>query len=98
MVVRIILSPTEGWGYSETLDGELAAPFHAEIDETGVDCGSGILGWKGRAVDGKYSGAPVEMTPRLVSFNGLVVLHVGDRGKLLFSGIADSNGLECTWQ
>jgi hypothetical protein len=98
MVVRVLLEPHDGWGFVETVDGELAVPFHAEIDESGVDCGGGILGWRGRALDGKYANARLEMTPRNKPFSGPVVLSVRKHDRELFNGIAFSEGLERSWQ
>jgi hypothetical protein len=93
------VKPIYGWGFDETIDGELAAPFDAEISEVGVDIDSGIRGWRGTALNGKYSGARLEMTPRHKPFDGIVVLdaYFADGQSYYFKGMAETTGLECKW-
>jgi hypothetical protein len=92
------VSPIDGWGYLETLDGELAPQFDVEVREAGADIGDGILGWRGVVTTGKYIGAAIEMTPRHVDWDGWIVANVNRDEKLIFSGMAETVGLECNWK
>jgi hypothetical protein len=91
--------PIYGWGYVETVDGKLAEQFETDIDEIGVDIGGGILGWRGRAVSAghKYCGMRFAMSPRHTTWTGIVVIGIEDEEKLVFSGMAETSGLECGW-
>jgi hypothetical protein len=93
------IKPFDGWGYSETIDGDLAGPFEVRIDETAVDIGGGILGWRGSVVTPghKYAGMPFWMDPRHTTWTGIVVINVGDDDAAAFSGMAETRGLECDW-
>ncbi|MXO89469.1 hypothetical protein [Pontixanthobacter aquaemixtae] len=98
-MVRI--TPIDGWGYSETIDGRLARPFEAEILEEGVEFAADVIGWEARAVSGKYAGRLLKMTPRHVEWRQVIVLEVfasDDRSKMIFSGMANTTGLECNWK
>ena len=97
----VLLTPEEGWGFYEEIDGKLADTFSVSITEKGVDLGHGILGWRGVALDGKYKGRRLEMSPRHIDWTGVVVLKVlkrADRGDLLYSGFAHTEGLERNWE
>jgi hypothetical protein len=91
--------PIDGWGFKEAVDGKLAGEFEVSIDQAGVDIGDGIAGWRGTvATPGhKYDGLSLTMTPRHTIWMGVVVINVTDREKLVFSGMADTSGLECDW-
>ena len=94
------INPIDGWGYMETVDGELAEPFEARIDEAGVDIGGGILGWRGSVVTPghKYEGMHFTMQPRHTTWTGIIVIAVEDGAKSAFSGMAETHGLECPWK
>lgn len=94
------ISPTDGWGFMEAIDGELSAPFKAEIVAACTHMGDGILGWRGKVASAghKYNGMKIEMTPRHTTWSEVVVLRVYDETKLVFSGIANTSGLECKWK
>jgi hypothetical protein len=91
--------PVDEWGFMEEIDGKLADQFEISIDEAGVDIGGGILGWNGSvATRGhKYSGLNLSMSPRHTDWLGVVVINVTEGEKLVFSGMADTSGLECNW-
>jgi hypothetical protein len=91
--------PIDGWGFLETVDGKLADEFEVSIDEAGVEFGEGIAGWRGTvATPGhKYDGLRLAMTPRHTHWTGVVVVKVTDGETLVFSGMAETNGLECDW-
>lgn len=95
----IWVHPIDGWGYMETLDGELAEQFEIRIDETGVDIGAGNFGWRGGvATPGhKYAGMRFAMNPRHTTWTGIVVIGVEDGERPVFSGMAETGGLECGW-
>jgi hypothetical protein len=90
--------PNEGWGFLERIDGKLAPGFEIDVKETGVDIGNAILGWRGIVTTGKYAGAVIEMTPRHVRWDGCVVANVIRDGALVFSGMAETAGLELDWE
>ena len=92
------VSPIYGWGYLDEIDGELAPTFEVVVQTSGVNVGGGIRGWRGTVSTGKYLGSVIEMTPRHVEWDGLVVANVQRDGKLIFSGMADTAGLECNWK
>ncbi|UYV15574.1 hypothetical protein [Porphyrobacter sp. ULC335] len=96
----VTLEPIEGWGYSEAIDGSLAPQFRIAMTGTGVEFGDGVIGWTGAAIDGKYSGANVKVTPRHTEWDGIVVVKVEEAGtgRLLFYGMAESHGLEPSWK
>jgi hypothetical protein len=96
----VFVSPVDGWGYMETIDGELASPFEVFLDEVGIDVGGGIFGWRGRVTSAahKYSGMAIKMTPRHVDWSGVVVVLVNRDEDTVFSGMADTIGLECNWK
>lgn len=98
-MVSVRVTPIDGWGYMETLDGNLADPFTVRIDESAVDIGSGILGWRGLVDDdtAKYAGMPFEMSPRHTPWSGTVVINIKSGQTYAFSGMADTTGLECDW-
>jgi|GEM_PF-3922967 len=91
--------PIDGWGFMEKIDGELAPAFEVKIDASGVDIGSGILGWRGsvKTPRHKYDGLPFVMQPRHTRWTDVVVLNVGDDRDSIFSGMAETHGLECDW-
>ena len=93
----IWVTPIDGWGFAETLDGELAPRFELLIREAGVDVGGGILGWRGDVLSTrhKYAGMQVRMTPRHTEWSEIVVLSVFEGHKMVFSGMAETSGLEC---
>ena len=93
------VKPFDGWGFMETIDGTLAPPFEARIDEAGVDTGGGIRGWRGSVASAghRYAGMPLVMRPRHTHWSGIVVAEVGSRGAIAFSGMAETAGLECEW-
>ena len=94
------VQPIYGWGCLESIDGELAPAFEARIDAAGVDVGEGIRGWCGAVLSPghKYSGMALTMTPRHTSWSGVVVATVKSADTLVFSGMADTSGLECDWE
>jgi hypothetical protein len=100
VTASVVVTPIEGWGYSETIDGELSPPFEVSLSELGADMGDGIRGWRGQVVtaDHKYSGMAVQMTPRHVEDTGVVVLTVIESDEAVFSGMADTTGLERNWK
>ena len=95
----IWIKPIDGWGFRETIDGELAPSFEVRIDDAGVDIGDGILGWRGTVVslDHKYAGLHFKMDPRHTTWTGIVVIWVGNGHEQVFSGMAETKGLECDW-
>jgi hypothetical protein len=95
---NVWITPEEGWGFKETIDGKLAGPFEAAIDESHVDFGV-TLGWRGRVVshDHKYAGLPFEMTPRHTKWTGTVVINIEKGDDYAFSGMAETEGLDCDW-
>lgn len=59
------------------------------------------MGSKAKALNGKYAGCYLELTPRHVEWTEVVVLHVYANEKdenYLYSGMADTRGLECNWK
>ncbi len=95
-----VVTPVYGWGFVETVDGKLAAPFTVEIAEAGVDIGQPAPGWRGSVVDTghKYYGFSVAMLPRHADWDGVVYLWVKDAEKVIFDGLANAEGLACTWK
>ena len=73
--MRCRVDPIDGWGYYEALDGSLAPGFDAEITDAGVQVSALSKGWKGKALNGKYAGCYIELTPRHTKWSGVVVLH-----------------------
>ena len=96
----IWVTPIDGWGFSEAIDGKLAPRFEVRITEAGVDVGSGIRGWRGQVFSRrhKYAGCNIQMTPRHVDWTGFVVLWVFDGDETVFSGMAETNGLSCDFK
>ena len=94
----IWVTPIEGWGFLETIDGVLAPPFKIEIDETEVKFDL-THGWLGHVIslDHKYSGMTVQMTPRHTTWTRTIVIHINGASGYAFSGMADTDGLECKW-
>lgn len=102
MVVSTVakLTPIEGWGFSEPFDGLLADAFQIDVIASGVSLAEDVIGWKARALDGKYAGALIELCPRNSPCSGTVTITVPapvTDARPLFSGLADSEGLEKTW-
>ena len=93
----IMIKPVEGWGFKETIDGKLASSFEAKITGSGVATDCGILGWRGKAATGKYTGSDLMMTPRHRPWSGHVVLRVRQNSETVFDGIAETKGLRCNW-
>ncbi|MGQ0588465.1 MAG: hypothetical protein ACT4N8_02880 [Sphingosinicella sp.] len=93
------IHPIDGWGYVEAIDGKLADQFEARIEMSGTDIGDGVLGWRGTvSTPGhKYAGLRLTMSPRHTTWTRIVVVHVEDHEKLVFSGMAETSGLECEW-
>ena len=100
MAEPVTLTPIDGWGFYESIDGELATPFRAEVQQKAVRFGPDVVGWSAKALDGKYAGAQIKVTPRNMPFVGVLVLEVTDpeTGKTLYSGFADSQGLDPDWR
>jgi len=105
MSETVIVTPIDGWGFHDAIDGLLAPPFEVDVAESGSRPGNGIVaydvrGWRGTVVSpsSKYRDMAVEMTPRLVDWDGVVVLKITGGGRLLFSGMAETTGLDCTWK
>jgi hypothetical protein len=98
--IGIWVTPIDGWGFSETMDGNLASRFEVRISETGVDVGGGIRGWRGLVVSShhKYASCYIEMTPRHVDWSGYVVLWVSNGDGMIFSGMAETTGLSCDFR
>jgi hypothetical protein len=95
------VTPVDGWGFHETIDGCLAPTFQIEILEDGFEFEPNIIGWKARALNGKYAGRTIRMTPRHVEWTRVVVLKVykdDNSDGYLFSGLANTEGLECNWK
>ena len=97
---HVWIKPIYGWGFVEGIDGELAVPFEMLVEQSGVDIGEGVKGWRGQVFNSnhKYGGMNVEICPRHVDWDGFVNLRVCDGTKQIFSGFAESNGLECDWK
>ena len=95
----ILVTPFDGWGFVENLDGKLAPAFEVLVDETRVDLGGGILGWRGHVLSPghKYSGMPFEMSPRHTTWTETVVINISNGSGYAFSGMADAEGLKCDW-
>jgi hypothetical protein len=93
------IHPIDGWGFMETIDGNLAPAFEAHIEVEGVSIGSGILGWRGSvATPGhKYAGKHFTMQPRNTAWTDIVVINIGEGKEVVFSGMAETSGLECDW-
>ncbi|HMI39727.1 MAG TPA: hypothetical protein VK485_00680 [Sphingomicrobium sp.] len=91
---KITITPIDGWGFAENVDGQLSPSFEVELDETGIDLG-GVVGWRGQVLSPghKYAGMPFDMTPRHTTWTGTVVINIRDG----FSGMADTEGLQCDW-
>ncbi|WP_374524667.1 hypothetical protein [Sphingopyxis sp.] len=96
----VVVIPVYGWGFLETIDGELADPFEINISETGVNVGQPGLGWRGKVSQAghKYDGMTVSMHPRHVEWTGVVVLDVTSGGATIYNGFAHTEGLECNWK
>lgn len=94
------ITPIDGWGFVETIDGQLASKFEIYNIRAGVEIAVGILGWKAEVLSPhhKYARMHVEMTPRHVENTGVVVVNVTDGDLLVFSGMADTIGLERDWK
>lgn len=96
-----LLIPIDGWGFEENIDGKLAEPFEIEIVKERVEFASDVVGCQARALNGKYAGAYIDITPRHVECSGVVVLKVykhGSQAERMFYGMADTEGLECSWK
>jgi hypothetical protein len=103
-IQHISIQPMDGWGYFERDRAGLKPSFEADVGEVGP--GPCILsnGWAGyaSAQQHAYSGKHVILTPRHTKWDGVVVLHVHDgehldADSMIFSGMADTIGLECSW-
>ena len=96
--MSVVVTPIDGWGYMETIDGKLAPAFSVRVDEVGIDIGSGILGWRG-VVSGasKYQAMPFDMNPRHTTWTGTVIINIKSGQTYAFSGMADTTGLDCDW-
>ena len=94
---QVVITPVDGWGFKETIDGKLAPSFEAKIAGSGEATEGGILGWHGKATNGKYAGADLTMTPRHSPWSGYVVLRVRRGSETIFDGIANTKGLRCNW-
>ncbi|MEO6359056.1 MAG: hypothetical protein ABIO43_00600 [Sphingomicrobium sp.] len=94
----IRVTPIDGWGFMETTDGKLASPFEALITESHVDFDV-IFGWRGLVISPqhKYCGLTFEMTPRHTTWSNTVVINIKKDDTWAFSGMADTEGLECDW-
>ena len=92
----VVITPVDGWGFAEAIDGKLAPPFELRLTEVGVNVGSGIRGWRGEiaSVAHKYAGMRVQMSPRYTEGARVVVIWVFDEDKTVFSGMAETTGLE----
>ena len=99
MVSAVRVTPFDGLGFVENLDGKLAPSFEVSLDETRVDIGDGILGWRGHVLSPghKYSGMPFAMSPRHTTWTETVVINISNGGGYAFSGMADTQGLKCDW-
>ena len=95
----IWVTPIDGWGFLENVDGKLAIPFEIVLDASGIDFGDGIKGWRAHLLSDnhKYSGMSVKLTPRHTRWDGVTVVTVTNGDLLVFSGMADTEGLECNW-
>ncbi|MGN6820328.1 MAG: hypothetical protein ACTHJR_16815 [Sphingomonas sp.] len=101
----IFVTPIDGWGYHDAIDGLLAPRFAVDITESGARVGRGIAdyhirGWRGTVVSpsSKYHDMAIRMTPRHVDWDGMVVVEITDGDRVMFSGMAETTGLECTWK
>jgi hypothetical protein len=95
------VTPIYGWGFQETIDGELAPTFQVEILEDGFEFAPDVIGWKAISLNGKYAGRNVRMTPRHVEWTEVVALTVyedNDADGYVFYGMANTKGLECSWK
>jgi hypothetical protein len=100
-----IITPIDGWGFHDAIDGLLAPPFEVDVAESGGRLGNSIAsydirGWRGTVMSStsKYRDMAVEMTPRHVDWDGVIVLKITDGDRLIFSGMAETTGLDCTWK
>ncbi len=97
----ISLKPIDGWGFLETVDGQLAPSFGIALTSEGSSFGDRIRGWKAKAINGKYAGAYLELTPRHLEWTGVVVVEIFDNEherNILFSGMAESRNLRPGWK
>lgn len=95
------IEPIDGWGFHEAVDGRLAGRFDAEVTEAKFKFAPGVIGWKARALNGKYAGCFIEVTPRHVEWTEVVVVSIcrDEAGAdCLFSGMANTEGLDCDWK
>ncbi|WP_430414370.1 hypothetical protein [Parasphingorhabdus sp.] len=94
------VSPIDGWGFFEAIDGKLSKSFEIHLAQAGIDIGSGILGWRGTVLskDHKYENMSFEMSPRHENWTGVVVIRVFDGDKQIYDGMADTSGLKCEWK
>lgn len=94
------VTPIDGWGFRESVDGKLARSFEIEVLESGVKFAPDVIGWKAKALNGKYKGSHVKVTLRHIDDPSAVVLEVfstdSEQGTL-FSGMADTTGLKRDW-
>jgi hypothetical protein len=103
-VQHVSIEPIDGWGFFER-DQVLRPRFEADVSEVGAGPLVYDHGWSGFAESSShpYSGKHVLMTPRHVEWDGVVVLHVHDDDKMaedgmVFSGMAVTANLECSWK
>ena len=95
----IWVKPRGDWGFVDTIDGELAGPFEVQIEEAGATLFDGRRGWRGRirSARHKYGYMDFIMRPRHTPFDGIVSIDVTNGGPSIFSGVAETRGLECDW-
>ena len=103
-VQQVRIEPIDGWGFFER-DGDLQPAFEAEMREIGAGPFVFDRGWAGFATTTghPYLGKHIVMTPRHVEWDGMVVLHVHDdqrmqKDGMAFSGMAQTQNLECSWK
>jgi hypothetical protein len=85
-----VLTPDDGLGYFEAIDGKLPSPFQVEI--AGCELNSqDVVEWHGtvKMAGHKYDGLAVRMTPRLTVPSPIVILHVRQGDRDVFGGAAE---------
>ena len=85
-----MLTPDDGLGYFEAIDGKLAPPFQVEITRFALNA-QDVIEWQGTVTmpGHKYDGSAVSMTPRLTVVSPIVVLHVRDGDREIYGGAVE---------
>jgi hypothetical protein len=99
-VSPVIVTPIQGWGYQENIDGDLSPPFAVQIAAAGTFLAINVRGWRGKVVSpsAKYRDMAVEMSPRHVDWDGVVNITVFDGDQIVFAGMANTTELDLSWK